>query len=74
MLAQPNLSIEELATEAGVGLARYRRLLRLSFVAPDIVEMIVDGRQPPSLTVAHLVGMTNIPLSWGKQRVVLGID
>ncbi len=74
MLASPKMSTEELAAGAGTGLARYRRLLRLSFLAPDIVEAIVDGRQPTSLTVAQLAGITNIPLGWGEQRALLGFE
>src|SRR5207247_3887823 len=34
--------------------AHVRRLLRLAFLAPDIVEAIVEGRQPRPLTVKLL--------------------
>ncbi len=74
MLAHPDNPLEALAVNAGVGLARYKRLLRLSFLAPDIVEAIVDGRQPAHLTVAHLNGVTNIPLNWGEQRIAFGFQ
>jgi len=46
---------------------RYVRLiLRCACVAPDVVESIVEGRQPPDLTLASL--LKEIPLSWVQQR------
>jgi hypothetical protein len=35
--------------------AHVRRLLRFRYLAPDIVEAIVEGRQPRSLTVRRLL-------------------
>ena len=48
------------------------QLLRISFLAPDIVSAIVDGRQPPSLTGRRLLRVTDLPLDWAGQRRVLG--
>jgi site-specific DNA recombinase len=42
------------------------RILNCSFLAPDIVEAILDGRQPPDLTVQKL--LHGLPLSWAEQR------
>ena len=43
--------------------AHVRRLLRFGYLAPDIIEAIVEGRQPRSLTVKRLLkearGRTN---------------
>jgi len=47
-----------------------RRLLRLTYLAPDIVEAIVEGRQPRILTVKLL--LKNIPLDWADQRAAFG--
>jgi site-specific DNA recombinase len=44
-----------------------RRLLRFAYLAPDIVEAIVEGRQPRTLTVKLL--LKGIPLDWSDQRV-----
>ena len=41
------------------------RLLRLTLLAPDIVESILDGRQP-KLQLADLTRM--LPIAWDEQR------
>jgi DNA invertase Pin-like site-specific DNA recombinase len=50
------------------------QLLRISFLAPDIVTAIVEGRQPPSLTGRRLLRVTDLPLDWSGQRRVLGFS
>src|SRR5208282_1421315 len=45
----------EIAQRFGLSDAHVRRLLRLSYLAPDIVEAIVEGRQPRILTVKLLL-------------------
>jgi site-specific DNA recombinase len=47
-----------------------RRVLECAFLAPDIVEVILDGRQPSDLTFARLTH--RLPLSWIDQRRQLG--
>jgi hypothetical protein len=42
------------------------RLLPLTCLAPDIVEAILDGRQPKGLRLAEMLG--NGPLAWEEQR------
>jgi site-specific DNA recombinase len=46
------------------------RILNCSFLAPDIVEAILDGRQPADLTVQKL--LRSLPLAWAEQRQRLG--
>jgi site-specific DNA recombinase len=48
------------------------QLLRISFLAPDIVTAIVEGGQPPSLTGRRLLRVPDLPLDWAGQRRVLG--
>jgi len=48
------------------------RLLRLAFLAPDIVLTIFEGRQPKELSTSRLIAMTDLPLDWVEQRQVLG--
>jgi hypothetical protein len=50
--------------------AHVRRLLRFGYLAPDIVEAIVEGRQPRALTVRRL--LQGIPCAWADQRKVFG--
>jgi site-specific DNA recombinase len=46
------------------------RVLECAFLAPDIVEAILDGRQPPDLSFKKLTH--RIPFSWIEQRRELG--
>ena len=46
------------------------RILQFAFLAPDIVEAILEGRQPPDLTVQKL--LRGLPLGWAEQRRRLG--
>lgn len=43
-----------------------RRLVRLAFLAPDLQRAILDGRQPPGLTLAAVMD-GELPLSWAAQ-------
>jgi DNA invertase Pin-like site-specific DNA recombinase len=46
------------------------RILQFAFLAPDIVEAILGGRQPAGLTVQRL--LRGFPLGWAEQRKRLG--
>ena len=46
------------------------RVLTCAFLAPDIVDAIIDGRQPFDLTFERL--SCGLPLSWAEQRKQLG--
>jgi hypothetical protein len=50
-----------------------RRLWPLVFLAPDIQEAILHGRQPPSLTLDRLLRM-KLPTAWCDQRRVLAFE
>lgn len=48
-------------------------VLRLTLLAPDIVEAIVDGRQPRHLSLQTLRGRNDLlPRNWAEQRQALG--
>lgn len=49
-----------------------RHLIRLAYLAPDIQRAILDGAQPPTLTLEQLMRQ-DLPLSWSEQRRVLGM-
>src|SRR5918994_1724114 len=59
-------SITDLAEQEGVTDAFVCRLLPLTCLALDIVEAILDGRQPKGLRLAEVLG--NGPLVWEEQR------
>ena len=58
-------SITDLAEQEGVTDAYVCRLLPLTCLSPDIVEAILDGRQPKGLRLAEMLG--NGPLAWEEQ-------
>jgi hypothetical protein len=44
--------------------------VRLAFLAPDIVEAILEGRHKPDLKVKRF--FSELPMDWAEQRQVLG--
>jgi site-specific DNA recombinase len=65
-------SIRKLATAEGVSRAYMGRVLRLAFLAPDIVKAILDGEQPPELSIKRQLLHQHLPFSWSDQRRLLG--
>jgi hypothetical protein len=41
------------------------------FPAPDLVEMILDGRQPLDLTAERFIKHAKLPMAWAEQRRLL---
>ncbi len=68
----PDLTIQRIAEAEGVVASYATRLLRLSFLAPDIVAAILEGRPPLELTANKLMRDTRLPLEWTAQRQRLG--
>ncbi len=66
-------TMAELAIEAGVGGSYFTRILRLSFLAPEIVKTILRDRHPLELTAKRLAGDTRLPMAWEEQRARFGI-
>lgn len=62
-------SISELAEREGIAFTYMARLMRLPLLAPEIVDAIMDGRQPERVTLANL--MDPFPLDWDAQRMQL---
>ena len=61
-----------LAEREGVSRSYFTRLVRLSYLAPDITQAILDGRQPRDLTAEKLLAHSRLPLAWHDQLTVLG--
>jgi site-specific DNA recombinase len=61
-----------LALREGVSRSYFTRVVRLSYLAPDITQAILDGRQPRDLTAEKLLAHSRLPLAWHDQRTVLG--
>jgi len=66
-------SVAAIAAQHAISARYVGLLLRLASLAPQIVEVIADGRQPQDLTVEMLTRRTVLPLNWDAQKRLLGI-
>ncbi len=64
-------SIGELAVEASVSSSYFIRILKLSFLAPDVVRAILHHEHPPELTAKRLSLKVTLPNAWAKQKAML---
>jgi site-specific DNA recombinase len=67
-------SISALAAEVGVGRSYFTRILRLSFLAPDIVQAVLHDRHPLHLTANRLANNSRLAMAWMDQRALLASD
>lgn len=65
------LDLESLAKLQRCRTAQFARLIRLNYLAPDIITAIFDGTQPPELNRKVLL-TTNVPTDWAVQRKLYG--
>jgi hypothetical protein len=65
-------SIRMIAKKLGVHERYVGRIFRTAFLAPDIVEAIIDGRQPRQLTIEKL--RLGVPSIRAEQREVFGFS
>jgi hypothetical protein len=63
---RPFATVEEIASAEKINASYVGRVLRLTLLAPDIVEAILDGRQPAEITLAVL--MRPFAVGWTEQR------
>ena len=61
-------TVEEIAAAEKINTSYVSRVLRLTLLAPDIIETILDGRQPAELTMAKL--MKPFPVEWRRQAEI----
>jgi hypothetical protein len=59
-------SVTELAEKEKIGMSYLTRVLRMTLLAPDIIEAILDGRQGDGIDLATLADP--FPTEWGAQR------
>ena len=65
-------TVEEIAATEKINTSYVSRILRLTLLAPEIIEMTLNGSQPTNLTMAVL--MKPFPVEWEAQRRFLGGD
>ncbi len=63
-------SMEEIASRNGISQRAIARLIDLAFLAPDIVDAIIAGRQPVNLTANALIRAMHQRL-WHDQRAMI---
>jgi ParB-like chromosome segregation protein Spo0J len=63
-------SLPELAKRDGTSRRYIRRLVGLAFLSPQLVEAILQGRQPAELTATRLTEL-DLPLDWTEQHKLL---
>lgn len=73
VMARRDEPLASIAREMKTTAARLSRILRLTYLAPDIQAAIMDGRQPADLT-AHKLTYSPMPLDWAEQRELFGFD
>jgi hypothetical protein len=57
----------EIAAKEKINSSYVSRVLRLTLLAPEIVEAILDGRQTAELMLPKLMGV--FPVEWADQRI-----
>lgn len=65
-------SVRDIARQDNLDEGDVSRFLPLAFLAPDIVQAIVSGRQPIEMTTETLRYACPLPCSWRDQRTLLG--
>jgi hypothetical protein len=63
-------TIAELAEREGIAPSYMTRVLRLTLLAPDIVEAILNGKQGPEVPLARV--LEPFPVEWAIQTEHLG--
>lgn len=62
-------TVEDIAAVEKINASYVSRVLRLTLLAPAVVEAILDGRQGPQITLAAL--MKPFPVEWQRQYEAL---
>ena len=65
-------TLEDIAASENISTSYGVRLMRLNYLAPDIVAAILAGKQPAELTANKLMADTRLPLDWRDQRAMMG--
>jgi site-specific DNA recombinase len=72
LATSPDPNLEDVGLQEDMGAPYAARLMRLNYLAPDIVVAILKGGQRCGLTARKLMADTRLPLEWSEQRKALG--
>ncbi|MEO3471970.1 type VI secretion system contractile sheath large subunit [Roseomonas sp. CAU 1739] len=64
LVLDDGVSADDFATREGVTQSWVTRLVRIAYLAPDIVAAILEGKQPVELTANRLLQDTRLPIAW----------
>ena len=70
--AGEHLTLADLAAAENVDKSKLSKVLRLTLLAPDIVESILNGTEPEVLQIGRL--LNPFPAEWDEQRQFLATD
>ena len=73
LCADPTLTVTRIAQREQVTKSYVTRIVRLAFLAPDILSAALDGTVPVHLTTDRLTLGDTLPASWGEQRSAFGM-
>lgn len=72
VFASPELSIKQIAKRKGRCRKQLIKLVRLSWLSPNLIEAIADGKCAPRLTRKRLLD-ADLPMTWSDQGDLLGL-
>lgn len=61
-------SMTQIAKQNNLDLSWVSRVTALGFLAPDLIQLVMQGKQPAHWTVTYLTRQTPLPLCWDEQR------
>jgi hypothetical protein len=72
ILQDSSITLAEIAREERLAASYVTRLIRLTWLAPDITVKILAGQHPAELNARKLMDDNRLPKDWNEQRQVLG--
>jgi site-specific DNA recombinase len=67
LMATPHESVVDIAQAHGYDRDYFGVLLRLSWLAPEMTQAILEGKQPSGLNRQSLARMAGLPMTWDEQ-------
>ncbi|MEQ1704632.1 MAG: hypothetical protein ABL867_01505 [Rickettsiales bacterium] len=69
-LPDPTLNHDIIADKTGLPRSYVSRVMKVTLLAPDIIDLILDGKQPKHMNLADV---SKMPSDWNEQREYFGI-
>lgn len=64
-------TIREIAVAENINESYLGRVLRVTLLTPDLIDAVLNGRQPAGLQLEHL--LKRFPIEWHFQRLIFGL-